>query len=278
MQKAEVKLFTATGTHAFEGETDFDMRNNKRIPLILDTIQRSLPLLMDANAIKAMVTWPKFSITAYAIVSDLFKQGIRPKTVIDVGANTGQFTVAACNIFKGVIVHAFEPIEKCVDRLRANTSRYKNIHIHPVALGDDCKTAAFHMNNYSLASSLLRLSDKHQAEFSQATERETVSVAVRTLDSNFFDKPLAAPVLMKLDVQGAERMVIEGGRETLQRVDYILMETSFSPMYIGEPCFTEMIDVMRMRDFDLVRPMHFLRSPRSGEILQADILFRHRNR
>ena len=254
------------------------MRNDKKRPLIWDAIQRSLPLLMDANAIKAMVTWPKFSLTAYGIVTDLFKQGIRPKTLIDVGANTGQFTVAACNIFKGIIVHAFEPIEKCVDQLRANTSRYNNIHIYPVALGDECKTAAFHMNNYSLASSLLRLSDKHQFEFSQATERETVPVAVKTLDSNFHDKPLVAPVLMKLDVQGAERKVIEGGRETLQRVDYILMETSFSPMYIGEPSFTEMVDLMRTLDFDLARPMHFLRGPRSGEILQADFLFRNRNR
>jgi hypothetical protein len=81
-------------------------------------------------------------------------------------------------------------------------------------------------------------------------------------------------VLLKIDVQGAEKDVVEGARETLKRVDYVLMETAFTPMYIGQPSFTEMIETMRAFDFTFLRPVDFLKSPKSGEILQADILFR----
>ena len=45
--------------------------------------------------LKALFTWPKFSRTSYKMVRDLRLQGISPNTVIDVGANVGQFAIAS---------------------------------------------------------------------------------------------------------------------------------------------------------------------------------------
>lgn len=244
---------------------------------ILNKMQRLLPLFFDIQAVRAMVTWPQFSVTAYGIVSDLFKQGIRPRTLIDVGAHTGQFTIASLNIFEGVGVHAFEPVASCVEKLRANTSGYGNVCVHAVALGAKRERSIFHINSYSLASSLLRVSNKHQSEFSQVAEKETTTIEVYTLDHYFSNSVLAAPVLLKIDVQGVEKLVLEGGKETLKQVDYVLLETSFAPMYVGEPLFPEMLEVMKTCNFQFLRPISFLKSPKSGEILQADILFENRN-
>jgi FkbM family methyltransferase len=232
-----------------------------------------MPLLVDIKALKALVSWPVFSITSYGIVSSLFRQGIRPRTVIDVGANVGQFTVAAANIFDDVEIHAFEPIASCIDKLRANTMRYGNVKIHTVALGASCQKASFHINAYTLASSILKTSRKHRLEFPNVANSKTIMVEMATLDRFFSKRDLLAPVLLKLDVQGAEKLVVEGGEETLKRVDYVVSEASFTPMYEGEPGFLELIEVLKRFNFNFKRPVAFLTSPNSGEILQADILF-----
>jgi FkbM family methyltransferase len=241
----------------------------------LRNLKRLLPLLLDVRAVKAMATWPEFSITAYKMVSDLDKQNIQPRTLIDVGANIGQFTIAAINIFDNLDVHAFEPIKACADQLRANVSGYDDVQINALALGARCEKSAFHINTYSLASSMLRISNKHLSEFSQATEKNTITIEVSTLDDHFSDKALLSPVLLKIDVQGAEKCVIEGGTKTLKQVDYVLLETSFTPMYEGEPLFIELIETMKSFKFEFLRPLAFLKSPKSGEILQADILFKN---
>jgi FkbM family methyltransferase len=222
-----------------------------------------------------MATWPSFSISAYTMVSRLYNQGIRPRTVIDVGANAGQFTIAALNLFDGIAVHAFEPVKECVRKLRDRTSKFKNVYIYPHALGAKQELAAFHVNRYSLASSLLKPSTKHRSEFPIAGAEQTTVIELGTLDQYFSNAVLAPPVLLKLDVQGAEKRVIEGGQHTLTQVDYVLMETSFTPMYIDEPLFIEMIEAMKTAHFNFVRPVSILKSPKSGEILQADILFKN---
>jgi FkbM family methyltransferase len=239
---------------------------------------RLVPLLFDRDAVKAMVKWPVFSISAYQNVSNLFNQGICPRAIIDVGANIGQFTIAGLNIFEGVSIHAFEPIEACVNTLRINTSGYKDVYIHAIALGAKRDKTTFYINQYSQASSVLRPSQKHRLEFPNVAEEKAVPVELSTLDDFFSNSNLPGPVLLKLDVQGSEKLVLEGGKRTLKKVDFVLMETSFTPMYIGEPLFIEMIEAMKAIDFEFVRPIGFLKSPQGGEILQADILFRNTRR
>ncbi len=68
-------------------------------------ILKYLDLLLEPGAVRAIATWPKFSITSFKLVSGLAQQGILPRTVIDVGANVGQFAIASAMIFANVEVH-----------------------------------------------------------------------------------------------------------------------------------------------------------------------------
>ena len=79
--------------------------------------------------------------------------------------------------------------------------------------------------------------------------------------------------MLKLDVQGYEPQVLEGATETLKRVNYVLLEASFRPLYEGEGVFMEIARVMEGRGFDFLRPVDWLIDPRNGEILQMDALF-----
>src|SRR5712672_3596079 len=84
----------------------------------------------------ALLTWPKFSLTSFHMVSSLKRQGIEPKAVIDVGANVGQFAVACAKMFPGGAVHSFEPLPHCFKQLRGHVAGLDRVRVYPVALGE----------------------------------------------------------------------------------------------------------------------------------------------
>src|SRR5215213_6191707 len=206
-----------------------------RAATFIGGVRTALSLLEDPHSLRALATWPKFSVTSYFMVSRLLKQGVAPRTVVDVGANVGQFAVASAKLFPKAQVYSFEPVPECADELRKNVARLGHVTVHPFALGEEEGTVSFHVNAYSLSSSLLPLAESHREAFPEAREERTIEVEVSTLDRVFAKMKLERPVLIKLDVQGYEAQVLRGGEETLQRADYVVMEASFSAMYEGEP-------------------------------------------
>ena len=236
----------------------------------------ALRVLLEPGGTLALLTWPHFSLTSFKMTLDLRRQGITPKTVIDVGANAGQFAVAAANIFTGVAIHSFEPDPATAKRLRDSVDGLPNVTVYPIGLDAAEGTAELHVNAHSHSSSMLTLGPVHMTAFPAAREIGTVEVTVSTLDAVFRSQPLEPPVLLKLDVQGYESRVLEGGRETLKRIDYVIAEASFKPMYEGEVLFLDMVALMKDRGFDFLRPVGWLSDPKTGEILQVDMLFARR--
>lgn len=232
-----------------------------------------LPLAEDLRSVPALLTWPKFSVTSFMMVSRLDRQDVVPGTVLDVGANTGQFAVASAKLFPGVHIHSFEPVPACVERLRKNVSGLDKVIVYPFALGERAGEATFMVNRYSHSSSLLPLARAHLEAFPGAQEQEKIVVKVSTLDQVFADVELRPPVLLKLDVQGYEAHTLRGGVETLKRVDYVVLEASFEAMYEGELLFMDLTQMMEEQGFRFRRPVGWLAEPRSGEILQMDALF-----
>jgi FkbM family methyltransferase len=235
--------------------------------------KRISSLLGSTDAIKAVVSWPEFSITSFNMVSRLAKQGILPTSVLDVGANVGQFAVAAAKLFPNVQVHSFEPVPDCFKKLRRNVSGLGNVKVYPLALGASEGEVMFHINSHSQSSSALPLARAHRHAFPGERETQIIKAKVSTLDQVFADTTLHPPVLLKLDVQGYEARTLRGGTRTLERVDYVVLETSFKPMYEGEVLFMDIVRMMEQQGLRFERPVGWLSAPSSGEILQMDALF-----
>ena len=229
--------------------------------------------LSSPSAWFALVSWPKFSLTSHRMILSLMRQGISPKTVIDVGANVGQFAVACNKIFSGATVHSFEPLPECVVKLKQNVVKLADVCVYPIALGGQSGEVMFHVNSHSHSSSVLALGELHHKAFPHAREMHTIKVPLSTLDFEMRSISLEGPVLLKLDVQGYEPQVLEGATETLKRVDYVLLEASFRQLYEGEKTFMEIARTMQDRGFEFLRPMGWLNDPRTGETLQMDALF-----
>jgi len=230
-------------------------------------------LLSHPDAWVALLSWPKFSATSFRMVSSLMRQGIIPRTVIDVGANVGQFAVACAKIFSGVTIHSFEPLPGCVERLKRNVARLRDVHVYPLALGAEGGEVTMHINSHSHSSSILALGERHRRAFPGAREIGDIKVKMSTLDLEMKSMSLERPVLLKLDVQGYETLVLEGAAETLDKVDYVLLEASFRPMYQGEGAFMDIAKTMEDRGFEFLRPVGWLSDPHNGEVLQIDALF-----
>lgn len=241
---------------------------------ILRPLNKLLSLVgLGFPGIVAATTWPCFSVTSFHMLRRLEQQGLAARTVIDVGANIGQFAIAAARLLKPAAIHSFEPEPETHARLAKHLAGIPGARAVNKALGDTPGRLSLHRNAHRHSSSLLRLADAHREAFPFAEEQDNVSVEMSTLDAEFGGLDLPGPVLLKIDVQGYEDMVLAGGADTLVRVDWLIMEVSFKPMYEGEVVFADLLPKMAGRGFRFVRPVGWLEAPQTGEILQMDALF-----
>ena len=237
------------------------------------TLSEIFSILEDTASIKAMLTWPKFSMTSYKMISALAKQNISPRTVLDIGANVGHICRGLRQIIFTRTCHSFEPLPDSVTELRKNVHSLSNVTVYPYALGEEDGEVSIHLNSQSRASSILPLAQAHRKAFPEAQEKKTITVPVSSLDELLAKTQLPSPVLLKIDVQGYETHTLRENCETLKQVDYAILETSFKPMYQNELLFMNIVRLMKSYGLHLSRPAGWLTAPKNGEILQMDALF-----
>jgi FkbM family methyltransferase len=206
-------------------------------------------------------------------VKGIERMGLAPATVIDVGANTGQFAVAAAMLFPGASVHSFEPLPEQAGTLRKNVSKLPCIKVYQIALGESAGKARLFVNKHSHSSSILPLGAAHKEAFPGAQVKGEITVDVAALDEALGDVEMRRPVLLKMDAQGYEKHILMGASKTLSRIDYVLAEISFTPLYEGEAPLMDIFKILEAAGFVFSRPVGWLASPRSGELLQMDALF-----
>ena len=165
------------------------------------------------------------------------------------------------------------PVPTTVSILRRNVAHLPQVEVLAVALGASSGRLKFYSSKYSHASSARSVHPNQLALEPETGEVEEIEVPVSTLDQFMAVRQTAGPVLLKLDVQGFESEVIRGGAAALARIDYLLFEASYVPLYEGEPLFEEMHALARAHGFTLVGPVGFLEDP-AHRLLQADLLYR----
>lgn len=198
------------------------------------------------------------------------------KTILDVGANEGQFAFEALGIWPEVTIHSFEPLEKPSEILENKSKNESRIIVHKFALGDINGAAEIHVNASSASSSLLKLDENHQQAFPKAVDVSKQNIKVKTLDSIFKKLTCESQIVLKLDVQGFEYKVLQGALSSLSEIDYIICELSFQNLYKGQHLALDIIDELEKRHFRFLGNVEYLNHPVTGLRLQADGFFVHR--
>lgn len=194
-------------------------------------------------------------------------------TVVDVGANTGQFVHLATSLFPGAQVFAFEPQADVYRVLERGVAALARVHCFNAACGDRDGTDVFFQNDFSPASSLLPLAATHRAAFPFATAVREERVHVTRLDDALAPYGPLGRTLVKLDVQGSEDRVIAGGRKTIGAASVVIAEVSFVALYQGQPLFEDILASLAASGFRFAGYLDQLVHPQTGQPLQADAVF-----
>ena len=100
----------------------------------------------------------------------------------------------------------------------------------------------------------------------------TASIRVARLSDALPAGEIAAPALLKLDVQGFELPALEGCEGVLDRFDWVYVECSFMELYAGQSLADEVIAWLRERGLRLAGVYHMAYDGQ-GRAVQADFLF-----
>lgn len=195
-------------------------------------------------------------------------------TLLDAGANKGQFSLAFRALRPRARIIAFEPLPEAAeayDRLFAGDHLAA---LHRVALAGASGSSEFHVADRTDNSSLLRPADGQALAFGVHPAR-TILVPVRRLDRTIDLSDLTHPIFLKIDVQGGELGVLEGC-DKLDIVDFIYVELSFVELYEGQPLFQDVSLYLANRGFTIIGVFNQVTTNEFGPT-QVDVLFGRRN-
>ncbi len=125
-----------------------------------------------------------------------------------------------------------------------------NVTIVPRAVATTAGTATFHRTESSVFASLLPPETSLSSLYpeSPVAVTETVEVPTSSLDELVGGRAVS---VLKLDVQGGELAVLEGGSKTLAKTSAVLAEVLFQPHYEGDAGFARLHEAMVALGFQL---------------------------
>ena len=195
-------------------------------------------------------------------------------TVLDVGANIGQFGSALrAGGYRGRIISC-EPLHDAFGQLTRRSARDRNWTVRRVAVGAAPGELEINVAGNSFSSSLLPMMRAHAeaapgSDFvgTQPVLVTTVADLVREFDVD------PARTLLKIDTQGYEGPVLDGAGDLVGELAGVALELSFVPLYEGQQLFDDLVGRLTGRGYAWYGMEPGFAHPRTGRMLQCDALF-----
>ncbi len=196
------------------------------------------------------------------------------QTIVDVGANTGQFARHVSRFFPKANLFCFEPLAEPFAELQSwAASQSGRVRAFNVALGaEEGEANMFRHTEHSASSSLLATTETCNRLYPQTRAQDLVPVKLTTLDAALGDQILLPEILVKLDTQGYERQVIQGAPETLRQARAVIVEINLYRLYDHQPSFIELAVMLNEFGFRYAGNLEQTCSP-AGEVVYVDAVF-----
>ena len=170
-----------------------------------------------------IIFWGTYDLNLHLFIDNYLKEGM---VCLDIGANLGEVSVhMSGKVGNTGRVYSFEPVERNHSRLRQNIERnYKgnNIETYQIALSNYAGKVKIDFGNEE--------SDNQGIGSIVNLNRDlaTTEVQCLTLDEFVEDKGIKKIDFVKMDIEGAEILLLEGGKETFKTLSPDFM-IEFSP-------------------------------------------------
>lgn len=204
-------------------------------------------------------------------------------TIFEFGSRYGEDTVEFAKLNPDATIYAFECNFKTVDKCRNNVEKFNNVIFTNTAIGntegeidfysiDEKNTLSDWPDGNQGASSLLEANKSYHAEKYSQTKN---TVPITTLRKFLNRNNISEISLLWMDIQGAEKMALEGLGDRLQDVKLIHLEVEFKEVYKNQPLFKEMNRYFSDNNFILLGFTNLGRSAGDAVYLNRNIKVRN---
>jgi FkbM family methyltransferase len=191
-------------------------------------------------------------------------RNFRPRTVLDAGAGKGYWSLNAHSFFPAAEFYMVDPLDENEPDLRRICQQNPQFHFLNAALGDVDGVADIHVTPDLFGSSCLP---------SGVGDKSGRSVPQRTADLLLREGCIAAPDLVKIDVQGYELKVLNGAESVLKTAEVVIVEVNLFRFMPGGALAHEVIGYLAARGFVLFDLAGSLRRPFQDDLAQLDLIF-----
>jgi FkbM family methyltransferase len=195
------------------------------------------------------------------------KNGLNVATIIDVGAAFGDWSRMAIKAFPHAQYILVEPLPQYDEWLTPLLAEFSNFTRIKAAAADCTGSMTFNIHEDWCGSSLL-----HEVE-GDVVDGQPIQVETVTLDEVIQQQNVSGPFFIKLDVQGAEDLVLRGAKSILRQTECLLVETSMFEFYKGGPLIHDVIATMRHYDFVIYDIINLQYRLLDNALSQADLVF-----
>lgn len=150
----------------------------------------------------------------------LVSQGFRPRHIVDIGGNYGNWTRTVLRAFPEAKVTMFEPQTRLAEK-HVDLAADPRVRIEYAGVGDFDGSAAFSFHERDDSCSFLYSSEEASR---QGMPQETMPI--RRLDTAMAESPFGPPEMVKIDAEGLDLQVLAGGPETIAGAQIVLIEAT----------------------------------------------------
>lgn len=207
----------------------------------------------------------------YPVAGTLEHFGI--KTVLDVGANVGQYaSMLRAQGYAGRIL-SFEPVAASYAQLKEAAKGDPLWEVFHHGLGAEDASAEMFIEGSSSMNSMLRARQDMPLMKNEIHKSRQV-VEIRRLDS-IFDSLCGKDegIFLKIDTQGFELDVLKGAEKSMPRLTGLELELSLTPLYQNQTCLPEVAAHLYQRGFKFWSIERGIADAKSGETYEVEGIF-----
>lgn len=202
-----------------------------------------------------------------------FLWSIAFRTIVDIGANKGQFSLAARKNLKNAEIFAFEPLAKPAEKISRLFKYDDSVTIFKIAIGPERRQTLMNVSHSDDSSSLLEISELQNNLFPDTYKDSTEMINEDTLESALDHYEICEPSLLKIDVQGYEMEALKGSLIYLKKFTHVYCECSYLSLYGDQPLASEIVEFMFEQGFNL-DGIYNTCYTKDGIAIQSDFLFK----
>jgi FkbM family methyltransferase len=195
-------------------------------------------------------------------------------TVVDVGANVGQYGIELRKHGYAGRIISLEPLGKPFASLSALADTFPPWTTEKIAIGREAGELTINISADDVFSSALPIDDRTVNANSRARYVGKETVPVETLDGLFIRHGLdPARTAVKIDVQGLEREVLAGGERAMTGAVLADVEMCPETLYGGQMLMREILDEMDRFGFNLCAVENVMPNEVTGRFMACNGIF-----